>query len=30
MPRYDFNSQTLYLFNKPLEMEPGSKITSMA
>jgi len=30
VPRYDFNWQTLYFFNKPLEMEPGSKITSMA
>jgi hypothetical protein len=30
VPRYDFNWQTYYLFEKPLEMAPGSKITSMA
>jgi hypothetical protein len=30
VPRYDFNWQTYYLFDKPLEMAPGSKITSMA
>jgi hypothetical protein len=28
--RYDFNWQTYYLFDKPLEMPAGSKITSMA
>lgn len=30
VPRYDFNWQTYYLFAQPLEMSPGSKITSMA
>jgi len=30
VPRYDFNWQTYYLFNKPLEMTPGSKIVSTA
>ena len=30
VPRYDFNWQTYYLFDKPLEIPAGSKITSMA
>ena len=30
MPRYDFNWQTYYLFDKPLEIPAGAKITSMA
>jgi hypothetical protein len=30
VPHYDFNWQTYYLFDKPLEMAPGSKITSTA
>ena len=30
VPHYDFNWQTYYLFDKPLEMPAGSKITSMA
>jgi hypothetical protein len=30
VPRYDFNWQTYYLFDKPLEMAPGSKIKAMA
>jgi hypothetical protein len=30
VPRYDFNWQTFYFFNKPLEMQPGSKIQSTA
>jgi hypothetical protein len=30
VPRYDFNWQTYYLFANPLELAPGSKITSMA
>jgi hypothetical protein len=30
VPRYDFNWQTYYLFDKPLEMTPGSKITATA
>jgi len=30
VPRYDFNWQTYYLFNTPLELAPGSKIHSMA
>jgi hypothetical protein len=30
VPRYDFNWQTYYLFNKPLEMPAGSKLVSMA
>jgi hypothetical protein len=30
VPRYDFNWQTYYLFNKPLDVAPGSKIVSMA
>jgi hypothetical protein len=30
VPRYDFNWQTFYLFNKPLEIAPGSKINAMA
>ena len=30
VPRYDFNWQTYYLFNKPLELAPGSKLTSTA
>ena len=30
VPRYDFNWQTYYLFNKPLDVAPGSKLFSMA
>jgi hypothetical protein len=30
VPRYDFNWQTYYLFATPLELQPGSKLTSMA
>jgi hypothetical protein len=30
VPRYDFNWQTYYQFNRPLDMMPGSKIVSMA
>ena len=30
MPRYDFNWQTYYLFDKPLDLAPGSKIVSTA
>ncbi len=30
IPRYDFNWQTFYMFNKPLELAPGSKINAMA
>jgi hypothetical protein len=30
VPRYDFNWQTYYMFDKPLEMQPGQKIVSMA
>ena len=30
VPRYDFNWQTYYLFNKPLEIPAGSKIISTA
>jgi hypothetical protein len=30
VPRYDFNWQTYYLFDKPLEVPAGAKITSMA
>jgi hypothetical protein len=30
VPRYDFNWQTYYLFDKPLDMPAGAKITSMA
>ncbi len=30
MPHYDFNWQTYYLFDKPLDLAPGSKIESMA
>ena len=30
VPRYDFNWQTYYLFATPLEIQPGSKLTSMA
>ena len=30
VPRYDFNWQTYYLFDKPLEVPAGGKITSMA
>jgi hypothetical protein len=30
VPHYDFNWQTYYMFAKPLEIQPGSKITSMA
>ena len=30
VPHYDFNWQTYYLFDKPLEIPAGGKITSMA
>ena len=30
VPRYDFNWQTYYLFDKPLEIPAGAKITAMA
>jgi mono/diheme cytochrome c family protein len=30
VPRYDFNWQTYYLFNTPLEIPVGGKLTSMA
>jgi hypothetical protein len=30
VPRYDFNWQTYYMFATPLELAPGSKMTSMA
>lgn len=30
VPRYDFNWQIYYLFNKPLEIPAGAKLTSMA
>ena len=30
VPRYDFNWQTYYLFEKPLEIPAGGKLTSMA
>jgi mono/diheme cytochrome c family protein len=30
VPHYDFNWQTYYLFDKPLEVPAGAKITSMA
>jgi hypothetical protein len=30
VPRYDFNWQTYYLFDKPLEVPAGGKIVSMA
>lgn len=30
VPRYDFNWQTYYLFEKPLEIPAGVKLTSMA
>ena len=30
VPHYDFNWQTYYMFAKPLDITPGSKITSMA
>jgi hypothetical protein len=30
VPRYDFNWQTYYLFNKPLDIPAGSKIVSTA
>src|SRR5207249_4935332 len=30
VPHYDFNWQTYYLFDKPLEVPAGGKITSMA
>lgn len=30
MPRYDFNWQTYYLFDKPLDLAPGTKILSTA
>jgi hypothetical protein len=30
VPRYDFNWQTFYLYNKPLELAPGSKINATA
>ncbi len=30
VPRYDFNWQTYYLFDKPLEIPAGGKLTSMA
>jgi mono/diheme cytochrome c family protein len=30
VPHYDFNWQTYYMFAKPLEIQPGAKITSMA
>lgn len=30
VPRYDFNWQTYYFFNTPLEMTAGSKLKSMA
>jgi mono/diheme cytochrome c family protein len=30
VPRYDFNWQTFYLFEKPLEIPAGVKLTSMA
>jgi hypothetical protein len=30
VPHYDFNWQTYYLFAKPLELQPGSKIEGMA
>jgi hypothetical protein len=30
MPHYDFNWQTYYLFDKPLDLAPGSKIVSTA
>jgi hypothetical protein len=30
VPRYDFNWQTYYLFNTPLEIPAGGKLTSMA
>jgi len=30
VPRYDFNWQTYYLFDKPLEIPAGAKIVSMA
>jgi mono/diheme cytochrome c family protein len=30
MPHYDFNWQTYYLFDKPLDLAPGSKIMSTA
>ncbi|MGQ0702565.1 MAG: c-type cytochrome [Gemmatimonadales bacterium] len=30
VPNYDFNWQTYYLFTKPLELPPGSKITAVA
>jgi hypothetical protein len=30
VPRYDFNWQTFYFFDKPLEIQAGSRITSTA
>jgi len=30
VPRYDFNWQTFYMFAKPLELAPGSKINAVA
>jgi mono/diheme cytochrome c family protein len=30
VPHYDFNWQTYYMFAKPLELQPGTKLTSMA
>jgi mono/diheme cytochrome c family protein len=30
VPHYDFNWQTYYMFATPIDLEPGSKITSMA
>jgi hypothetical protein len=30
VPRYDFNWQTYYMFDKPLDVPAGAKITSMA
>ena len=30
VPHYDFNWQTFYLFDKPLEVPAGGKLTSMA
>ena len=30
VPHYDFNWQTYYMFDKPLELPAGAKITSMA